>query len=262
MHLFRKIYYLFLTAKPGHHFATELSFIVGFFYASAGRLPTNQELLLLITFVIFYGAIYQMNEVLDYERDRKDPYRNRRPLASGKVSRGEVLATAIVLGGSAFSFMVVNRPTLLLLLCGLILLNILYTRILKNYRYIDLLIINMSHMVKFWCGIIIANQTLSFNFEILLLSFCIYFIVLTLQPNRRIFALLDKPDRRPELNAYLIIRRSSLLFLTLILFSAKLYSFTFLVIAYVFLVIFIALLEFSKPFKLWFRSQQTWYSKY
>lgn len=105
-----------------------------------------------ILFCVISGAVYIINDILDYKSDLVHPVKKHRPIASGALPRPAALAAAVMLGfaGSALSFLI-NLPfgavalTYLLLMLG-------YSLWLKRLVIIDVFVIAAGFVLRAAAG--------------------------------------------------------------------------------------------------------------
>ncbi len=98
------------------------------------------------------SAIYLVNDVADYERDRVHPTKRNRPIASGAISRGTALVMAALLAplGAAAAFWL-NVPTGVIISCyGVI--NLTYSLWLKHVVLLDVFIIALGFLLRVTVG--------------------------------------------------------------------------------------------------------------
>ena len=112
-------------------------------------------------FCIVSSAFYLLNDLADREKDRLHPKKHRRPIASGRVTPINAVATAVVLLclglGAAFevSFL---AALLLLVYC---LLQVLYNLWGKHVVLLDLLFIAVGFVVRAGAGATASHIPLS-----------------------------------------------------------------------------------------------------
>ena len=109
----------------------------------------------IIAFVLFCaisGAVYIINDLLDYKSDQLHPVKKQRPIASGALPRSAALAAAVTLGfaGCALSFLI-NLP------CGMVALSYLllmlgYSLWLKHLVIIDVFVIAAGFILRAAAG--------------------------------------------------------------------------------------------------------------
>ncbi len=119
--------------------------------------PLGLVLAAFAIFCLLSGTVYLMNDLVDLERDKVHPTKSKRPLASGKLSRGvatfaSVLFLALSLGGAfaiGWGFLVV---------AGLyFIINLLYSSILKHVVIIDVMVISFGFILRVLGGAVVIN---------------------------------------------------------------------------------------------------------
>jgi len=108
------------------------------------------------------SGVYLVNDLLDLEADRRHPYKRRRPLASGSLSKksAAVLVPALLLPGLALAFLFL--PTLF----GLALLLYLsmttaYSLFLKRLAVVDVMVLAGLYTLRVLSGGIAAGVAVS-----------------------------------------------------------------------------------------------------
>ncbi len=99
-------------------------------------------------FCLLAGAVYTINDIADAEADRHHPVKRNRPIASGRVPirSAKILAVALMilaLGGAAYgpiSFFIVAAAYFLQ--------NVAYSFKLKQYPYIDVVLIALGFVLR------------------------------------------------------------------------------------------------------------------
>jgi decaprenyl-phosphate phosphoribosyltransferase len=109
----------------------------------------------ILGFFVFCGissASYIINDILDVENDRLHPFKKFRPLAHGDVNINfaAMLAFALILGSLGVASMV--NFTFFLFVIVYLLLQILYSTILKTITVIDILAIAAGYILRVYGG--------------------------------------------------------------------------------------------------------------
>lgn len=130
-------------------------------------LVVNKLLLTLIGFISFCfisSTVYIINDLNDVKKDRKHPVKKKRPIASGAVSKKEaiVIAGILFLISVLLNIFVIKELVCLIFILLYLLLNICYSRGLKNVAIVDVVILVSGFVIRvvygaFINGIIISN---------------------------------------------------------------------------------------------------------
>jgi len=133
-----------------------------------------------LAFCAAASATYLVNDVRDRESDRQHPVKRLRPIASGAVGVGLALATsAVLLVGAAFLAVAVGGwlPTVL---GGYVALTFLYTLLLKEAVFIDVLVVAAGFVLRVVGGAVAIRVPISHW-----LLLCTYLLALYLVLGKR-----------------------------------------------------------------------------
>ncbi|MEN8164089.1 MAG: UbiA family prenyltransferase, partial [Acidobacteriota bacterium] len=94
------------------------------------------------------SATYLVNDVLDREADRGHPTKCRRPIASGDVSVGTALVSALILiiiGGASALALGGWFPAIL---GAYMVITLLYSTLLKQLVFVDVLVVALGFVLR------------------------------------------------------------------------------------------------------------------
>ncbi|RCK77348.1 MAG: Conserved membrane protein, possible 4-hydroxybenzoate octaprenyltransferase [Ignavibacteriae bacterium] len=112
-------------------------------------------------FSLITSAVYIFNDIIDIEKDKLHPEKSQRPLPSGKLSiKVAIIASLSLAVVSMLSGYLLNYYFLFFLM-GYILLNILYTLILKNVVVLDIMAISAGFVLRIYAGATLINVPVS-----------------------------------------------------------------------------------------------------
>lgn len=157
-------------------------------------LPSVLSSLLIFTaFSAVASAIYLINDIADYERDRLHPKKKLRPIAAGQLSRGRAGLMAAVLAplGLALGFSLNATAGTTLLFYGL--MNLAYSFKLKHVVLLDVFIIALGFLLRVSVGAFAIRVALS-----PWLLICTFFIALFLAFCKRRHELVSLGEAAAE----------------------------------------------------------------
>lgn len=130
-----------------------------------------------IIFCILTSSIYFINDIVDFEADKKHPYKKKRPIASGVLSRK--LATGIAVVGLATALVLSLRLTIFfqLLVVGYALLQLWYSKQLKHIPILDISTIATGFLIRIYAGAVVVNLHMSVWFLLTVLSASLFLAV-------------------------------------------------------------------------------------
>jgi 4-hydroxybenzoate polyprenyltransferase len=112
-------------------------------------------------FCLISGVVYIVNDVFDLERDRIHPTKKERPIASGRLSVLAALYSATVLFISTLVVAFYSSPPLCVMLLLYFLLNVAYSKKLKEIVLIDVFSIAAGFVIRVFSGAIVINVFIS-----------------------------------------------------------------------------------------------------
>ena len=112
-------------------------------------------------FSLTASAMYLINDILDYEKDREHPVKRLRPIPSGKVTVKQALFLAIPLGVFSITISFFLNISFGFVIITYVLFNLLYSKILKNAVIIDVFCIAFFFYLRIKAGSFLSNVELS-----------------------------------------------------------------------------------------------------
>jgi 4-hydroxybenzoate polyprenyltransferase len=161
----------------------------------------GRGLLAVAAFCAASSAVYLVNDVLDREADRRHPSKCTRPIATGEVSVGTALVTAVLLATAAMVAAVALGNLFPVVLGSYILLVVLYSAVLKRVVFVDVLVLAAGFVLRVVGGAIAIEVPVS---RWLLLCAYLLALYLALGKRRSELALLgeDAGTHREVLGHY------------------------------------------------------------
>jgi len=129
---------------------------------AANPVRLGQATIAFALFCLASSAVYLINDVLDLNADRLHPEKAKRPIASGTVSLAVALITALILmafalvGSALFS-----NEFFFTALISYLILNLLYSYLLKNLVIIDVMTIAAGFVLRAVGGAVAIGVTIS-----------------------------------------------------------------------------------------------------
>ncbi|MBC2578896.1 decaprenyl-phosphate phosphoribosyltransferase [Clostridium sp. DJ247] len=110
----------------------------------------------IITFILFCitsSCVYIVNDIVDIEKDKCHPSKKKRPLPSGRVSKGTAIVLGVIMSLFAlyFSYAILDLKILYIFVLYVI-INIFYSFKLKNVVIIDVMIITLGFVLRVESG--------------------------------------------------------------------------------------------------------------
>ena len=108
-------------------------------------------------FCILSSTSYVLNDIIDYQYDRKHPVKKNRPLASGKITIAQ--ATFFVFILTLISLIMALNLSIQFFFLSLIfiLIHFFYSLYLKKYPVIDIFTISFSFMIRTFAGEVVSG---------------------------------------------------------------------------------------------------------
>ena len=154
-----------------------------------------------VVFCALSGVVYLINDVADRENDRLHPLKRYRPIASGAVSPGLAIGTAVTLGIFGLAGAYFLRPAFALVAIAYVVMNALYSGPLKHVVIIDVLVVALGFVLRAAGGALAIDVPISHWLLILILLLALF---LALSKRRHELVLLadGAGSHRPILQEY------------------------------------------------------------
>lgn len=153
-----------------------------------------------ISFSLMSSSIYIINDIIDYDLDKKTPVKKNKPIPSGKISKDKALKISIL---TFFLSLILNYFTYSLFsylyLLAYFLLNLFYSFYGKNIPYLDLLLIITFYIIRIDYGAMILNVTVSLILNLTVIFGSLYLILTKRRveiENKKCRKVLKKYDKK------------------------------------------------------------------
>lgn len=120
-----------------------------------------QAVILAMAFCLISSAIYVMNDICDVENDRSHAVKKNRPIASGQISFSHAWVLLICLTIAGFGLALSVNLFSFLLILTYVVINILYSKWLKNKVIIDCFCIAAGFVLRVMVGGTIVSAGVS-----------------------------------------------------------------------------------------------------
>jgi 4-hydroxybenzoate polyprenyltransferase len=110
-----------------------------------------------VLFCLISGTVYIINDLADVEADRKHPRKSQRPIPSGKLPLPIAYAAVGIILIICFPIAYILSPGFLVVLLVYFLLNLLYSKWLKHYAIIDVMILASFYLLRVVAGLTIIE---------------------------------------------------------------------------------------------------------
>lgn len=196
------LYYILKTARPRQWIKNvtlyaSLIFSGFFFYVPQDAPPYFVTVTYaFFVFCILTSSIYFINDIVDYEADKQHPFKKKRPIAAGKISR--TFATYIAVLGlitvAIFSYQL--SPFFQLLALAYLILQIFYSKVFKHIPILDVASIATGFLIRIYAGAVVVNLHMSVWFLLTVISASLFLAVGKRQSERTL--LLGRTDKPAE----------------------------------------------------------------
>lgn len=105
-----------------------------------------------VSFCLLSSAVYQLNDLLDIEKDRAHPLKRHRPIASGALPMPAARALAGLLAVGALLLAWWLGPWFAATAVGYLLLNVAYSLWLKKIAFVDVACISLGFLLRVLAG--------------------------------------------------------------------------------------------------------------
>ena len=162
-----------------------------------------------ICFCCCSSIAYILNDIFDLENDKLDSKKKDRPLVSGKIRIKNAIHLIILL----FLLFIIGcfylrNLEVFIIGCFYLVLNILYSKILKNIPIIDITVLSSFFLIRIYYGGYLVNAPVSVYLYLTILS-----VAFMMGINKRKIELIQNKCCRPVLEKYNIAFLDNLSFM-------------------------------------------------
>ena len=154
--------HLFFSLRPKQWIKNGFILLPLVFGGKLNAFPVNfKALIAVFIFSLGSSAVYLMNDILDLSQDKIHPLKKVRPLPAGKITvfQAAFLSVALMAIASFAAFLLDFQLGFLLL--EYFVLNILYTKFLKQVVIVDVFCISFFFLLRILAGAIVAKVEVS-----------------------------------------------------------------------------------------------------
>jgi len=108
-------------------------------------------------FCFLSSTSYLLNDIIDYQYDRKHPVKKNRPIASGQISIPQATFLVFILTLASLIISLFFSISLFFIAVAFILLHFFYSTYLKKHPTIDIFSISFSFMLRAFAGEVVTG---------------------------------------------------------------------------------------------------------
>lgn len=153
---------LFSLLRVSHYLKNLYIFLPLFF---SGEILILDKVLLtipvFISFCLIASSIYIFNDLMDIDFDLQHPVKKTRPIPSGKITKVQAYSFAAFVALLAILLTYTTSQSVLYVVLGYFVMNILYSLKLKNHALIDVTIISIGFDLRVVAGGLTSNIQIS-----------------------------------------------------------------------------------------------------
>ena len=182
----------------------------------------NNLIQIFFVFSLIASSGYILNDILDIDSDREHYSKNKRVLASGKITiaQSKIIFTITTLFGGVI--LLLNSNKVFFISLSYLFLSIAYSKYLKYLKYLDLAIISLFFVLRVQLGAVGSSIEAS-----VFLNLLIFFSSLTIVTSKKLSILTDKNIKNSKVKNSINKNYDSNLLNRLLIFSTVMTFITF-----------------------------------
>jgi 4-hydroxybenzoate polyprenyltransferase len=168
----------------------------GFFFYDPLDGPPNFMIVswAFLLFCLLTSSVYFINDIIDFEADRQHPFKRKRPIASGLLSKNLALFFAVIgvsiVFVASFWFPIFFR----IIIMGYLALQIFYATKLKHIPILDISSIATGFLLRIYAGAVVVNLHMNVWFLLTVISASLFLAVGKRQSERTLMKHLDTSE--------------------------------------------------------------------
>ena len=130
-----------------------------------------------LAFCLIASCVYIFNDIVDAPKDKNHPFKKNRPIASGKLSMEMAIFSAIVILIIGLTWAINLSFFFFVLSLIYILVNFLYSTVLKNITIIDVITIASGFVLRVYSGAVVVNAHINVWLLLCVVSFSLFLAI-------------------------------------------------------------------------------------
>lgn len=114
-----------------------------------------------VSYDLVCAGLYAANDALDAELDRQHPVKRDRPVAAGRITKGQAFGIAAVLVAAGTGLAAMLGVPFFSAVIGYIALQVLYAAFLKHVAIVDMLVIAAGFVIRAVAGALVISVIVS-----------------------------------------------------------------------------------------------------
>ncbi|HSX19166.1 MAG TPA: UbiA prenyltransferase family protein [Candidatus Saccharimonadales bacterium] len=171
-------FWLFVSARP-RQWLKNLALFAPLVFAGEFFNPVKFSVVFFgfLIFCLVTSSIYIVNDVIDMEKDRAHPYKNKRPIAGGKLAPGPALVCAVLMIG--FAILIANQLSTFftLAVAAYAILQVVYSLFLRSVILIDVMAIASGFLLRVYAGGVLINAHVTVWFMLTVASVALFLAI-------------------------------------------------------------------------------------
>jgi 4-hydroxybenzoate polyprenyltransferase len=130
-----------------------------------------------VAFTVIAASIYFLNDVIDIKADQAHPFKRKRPVASGNISKTEAIIVFFLGSTAGLIWSYKLNPLFFAGVLAYWVIQVLYSLVLKNFEVIDVFVIALGFFLRVFAGALLINAHLSIWFLLCVISTSLFLAV-------------------------------------------------------------------------------------
>lgn len=158
----RTLYFILVSLRP-KQWLKNLSVFAALFFGARlfNQGDTTKVFLVFLIFCLLSSSSYLVNDLFDAKADQAHFSKKNRPIASGKLTAKNTILVAFLLSFFGLSIALIISETIFLTAMGFIVVQLLYSLVLKKIIILDIMTIAFLFMIRVFAGSFVIRESLS-----------------------------------------------------------------------------------------------------
>jgi decaprenyl-phosphate phosphoribosyltransferase len=172
------LFYLFKEARP-RQWIKNLAVFTTVLFTGQLFAPTLFESSVKAFFVFCFlaSATYYFNDLVDFDKDQLHPYKKKRPIASGRISRKLAIIVLIILAVLGLGLAKSINNSFFVISIAYVFLQLAYSSVLKNLVILDIMTIAIGYMLRIYAGEFATGYHISVWLSLCVISLSLFLAI-------------------------------------------------------------------------------------